>query len=204
MIKNVITFPGTGTDIIEEIFKKLHVNLEYIFSLKDLENSNPDGLLLLGGRDINPAYYGERNRHSQTPDRERDQIEWYMIRQAMTKKIPIFGICRGCQMINVAFGGSLHQDIVKDRIVRRHVGPHLVNTYGKLDQIMPTDTVNSLHHQAIRTIPDGFKVWAQTGDHIIEAIYKPGVLGVQWHPELLYDHNKGWGDLFEWFVTGLV
>lgn len=203
MIQNIATHPGTGLDIVFQIADALHLNLEVINSLRDLNNCTPDALLLLGGSDISPMLYGELNTHSRNTDRDRDKIEWIMVKRAMEQGIPIMGICRGCQMIAAAFGGSLYQDIHKQGAARRHVGPHLVNTWGRLAEFMPTDTVNSHHHQAIRRLPIGFKAAARSHDNIIEAIYRPGVLGVQWHPELLFPNNPGWIGLFEWFASGL-
>ena len=202
-MNTVITYPGTGLETVYGIFEALNVNLEVITEMRELDRARYDGLLLLGGADISPAFYGEHKTYSREPDRARDQLEWAMIRRAMTAKYPILGICRGCQMINVAHGGSLYQDIERQGVALRHAGPHLIRAARPLVDYLPTDSVNSLHHQAVKTLPDRFKPAAHSEDGIIEAIYKPGVLGVQWHPELLFRHTPGWIALFRWFTNGL-
>lgn len=199
----IITYPGTGTNIIQTIMDEQGIDLEIITDLHTFHRLDDyAGLILLGGRDIVPSSYGERRTYSQEPDTQRDRVEWAMIRQAMSLHVPIFGICRGCQMIAIAHGGSLYQDIYRQNVTDHHPSTHQVEVGGKLAKYMPTKTVNSLHHQAIRNVPDGFKILAHT-DGIVEAIYKPGVLGVQWHPELLFPTNPGWFGLFEWFLNGL-
>ena len=107
-------------------------------------------------------------------------------------------------MVAVAHGGSLYQDIYKQGATRRHEQKHKIGVTGKIANYLPTDFVNSYHHQAVRTLPDGFKVLARSvNDHVIEAIWKPGVLGVQWHPELLFPTDPRWHGLFRWFAQGL-
>ena len=132
---------------------------------------------------------------------ERDRIEWILTRRAMADDKPILGICRGHQMIAVAHGGSLYQDMSCEANVR-HGGSHrLENIQHPLKRWLPTANVNSLHHQAVKAAPPGFKVMA-TANGMIESIWKPGVLGVQWHPELLLSGNRAWGDLFVWLIEG--
>jgi putative glutamine amidotransferase len=182
--------------------KRLGVRVE-IATPKNIHSVKYDGLLLLGGRDVNPWFYGESIKWAQRPDRDRDIIEWQLIRRAMTRQIPIFGICRGHQMITVAHGGSLYQDIHHDGVTFDHPDRHRVTLSGNLAKHTASDNVNSYHHQAVRRVPDGFKVLAKSTDGVVEAIYKPGVLGVQWHPEMMYKTDSRWIELFRWFVDGL-
>lgn len=204
MIKTVATYPGTATDTVKLILKGMGIGLNIITSHKDLEKSRHDAIILLGGRDINPAWYGEANIYGQKPDMKRDIIEWTMTRRAMTLNQPIFGICRGHQMIAVAHGGSLYQDIAAQKAAKNHPIYHRLEVTGKLKDYMPIQKVNSLHHQAIRKPPVGFKVLAFSHDNIIEAIWRPRILGVQFHPELMIQNDERWIGLFRWLANGLV
>ena len=200
MIDTVAVVPGTGTGIVIAVFRTLGVQVNIIEEMGDIKRSMHNGLLLLGGRDISPNWYGEKIVHSQEPDHHRDMLEWLLLRRAMTAGLPIMGICRGMQFLTVAHGGSLWQDIKKQRVSRVHMKVHNITATGKLKDCMPTSRVNSLHHQAVRTVPYGFKVLAESSDKVIEAVWKPGTLGVQWHPELLIEKEYRWINLFRWFL----
>jgi putative glutamine amidotransferase len=106
-------------------------------------------------------------------------------------------------MITIAHGGSLYQDIYRQQATTAHLPAHRVTLSATLAKHCATDLVNSYHHQAARAVPPGFKVAARSSDGLIEGIYKPGVLGVQWHPEMLVKGDRRWSRLFEWFVNGL-
>lgn len=201
-VTKIALCPGTETETAKSIMKRLGVRVE-IATPKNVHTLKYDGLLLLGGRDVNPWFYGESIKWAQRPDRDRDIIEWQLIRRAMTRQIPIFGICRGHQMITIAHGGSLYQDIQRDGVTFDHPDRHRITLSGNLAKHTASDTVNSYHHQAVRRTPDGFKVLAKSTDGVVEAIYKPGVLGVQWHPEMMYRTDSRWIELFLWFVDGL-
>jgi putative glutamine amidotransferase len=158
-----------------------------------------DGLLLSGGGDILPEHYGqERTAELDEPDPKRDVFEFVALKQAMRRGMPFIGICRGLQVINVALGGSLFQDIRSERPGSlQHAGPdsrpepwHSVHLHSdtKLHTIIAQGEfeANSYHHQAIRDLAPGLTVCAQSPDEIIEAIELPGFpfgLAVQWHPE---------------------
>ena len=200
----VITSPGTGLDIVTAICKALDMNLRVIRNTEDLKKAKPDRLLLLGGKDINPFYYGEGQKYTNQIDQNRDLLEWYMIRRAMTQRIPIMGICRGMQMVAVAHGGSLYQDIYRQRVTTTHPKTHEIGITGRIGNFIPTNRVNSYHHQAVRRVPNGFKVLARSlDDDLVEAIYRPGVIGVQWHPELMFRSDPRWISLFRWLKDGL-
>lgn len=159
-----------------------------------------DGLLLSGGGDIDPLYSGEEPLPGLGAiDLPRDQYDFTLVKLAADRCIPIFGICRGMQIINMAFGGTNYQDIYSqhDGITLKHSqsisrehGSHSVQILpgSVLHQIMGTDrlVVNSFHHQAIRQVAPGFRATATAPDGIVEAIEgmpaRP-ILGVQWHPE---------------------
>ena len=200
----IVTHPGTGTDIVASTLRKRGALLHPITDRSEAHERTFDGLILLGGCDISPVFYGQLRTYSNPPSLDRDRIEWVLVRRAMAEHKPIFGICRGMQMIAVAHGGSLHQDILAETR-KRHTGWHSIQPRRPLAKHIPNDHfVNSLHHQAVITPPHGFEAVATAQDGILEAIWRPGVLGVQWHPELLIgDGQPEWASLFDWFLAGL-
>jgi putative glutamine amidotransferase len=184
-------------------------------SLKEL-----DGVLLSGGGDIDPALY-KQARHPKTgePDPTRDSFELDLARLALDNDVPILGVCRGMQVINVAGGGTLIQDIPSEV---NHPLDHAVATPlyamahevwiargSALAQAMAEELdggevlqVNSRHHQAIGDTADGFAVSATAPDGVIEAIERADsrfCLAVQWHPENFWRTGE-FRALFEEFV----
>lgn len=179
-----------------------------------------DGLVLTGGEDVNPSFYGEDplpGIGSVNP--ERDDFEFRLVRGMMERKKPILGICRGIQVLNVIMGGSLYQDLsrqIRGAISHRQKGPRwylshrvAVEEGTKLHQIVGTKElwVNSFHHQSIKDLAPGFIISASTSDGMIEAIEHPKypfLIGVQWHPENLWQKNESAYLLFEAFVKSIV
>lgn len=163
--------------------------------------SRTDALLLAGGGDLDPATYGaEPSPHLGTVIRQRDDFEFFLLAQAMLQRKPVLGICRGIQVINVFFGGTLYQDLPSEfseqsALHQRpdlqwdEVHPIRIAPDSRLAQVLGTTacSVNSTHHQACRQIASGFSVTAQAGDGVIEAIESEDypILGVQFHPERL-------------------
>lgn len=161
-----------------------------------------DGLILHGGADIWPGHYGEQAIKPQwSGDAARDRYELELVRAFDQIDKPVFGICRGLQLLNVAFGGTLYQDILTQapgaRIHQnRELYDHLFHDLSivpgtaleRLLENSPQTKVNSIHHQAIKTLAPGFIVEATCPeDGVIEAIRFSGdryLAGVQWHPEL--------------------
>lgn len=177
--------------------------------------SNIHGLLMPGGPDVSPILYGEEPRWEVTESYEdADVFQIKMIKMAYAKNIPVFGICRGIQLINVAFGGSLWQDIknqtdseichMQDVIIRDGRTHTIeISQDSILSKIMGKNEVlvNSFHHQAVKDLADGFKVTARTKDGIIEAMeLEDKILAVQWHPEALSDKYPDNRRLFEYFI----
>lgn len=163
-----------------------------------------DGVCLPGGPDLQPSVYGEEPHSELGPTEPRvDAVELALVRAADRMKLPILGICRGMQLLNVARGGTLHQhlpDVVGDRLQHRQpehgsVTTHRVETAprGRLRSLLdgPALEVNSFHHQAVKTLGKDLVASAWAEDGTIEAIEHPGqrlVLGVQWHAEGLRAH----------------
>jgi putative glutamine amidotransferase len=201
MLKDIATYAGSGTEIVQDILHDLGARLQVIDTFTEAQSAHFDGLILLGGCDIGPSLYGENVTFAHAPNKYRDRIEWFLVRHALSRGKPVFGICRGHQMLAVACGGSLWQDIHSERAKTKHRPKHkLVKVSKILGKHLPTTSVNSYHHQAIRHMPLGFKILARAPDMVVEAIWSPGLLGVQWHPEFLYTDDPRWDRLFSWFV----
>ena len=205
--------------------KRLYMTSKYVFSLhragarvRFLRMDDPrlaekllscDGLLLPGGGDIAPERYG------QTPDPKcgkphllRDEAEWKMLTAFLPTRRPILGICRGVQVLNVFFGGTLHQDIpghsaFKDRSTGTHDITPVPGT--ALSAILGEKPlfVNSIHHQAADAVAPELRVCARSGDGTLEALEHrthPFCLGLQWHPEHLSRKRADQQAIFDAFV----
>jgi putative glutamine amidotransferase len=175
------------------------------------------GLLLTGsGPDLPPHLYGERRRYDfSVVSRQRYAFELDIARMAADQKLPVFGICGGMQAINVAFGGTLVQDIasqVSAPLPHRSLLPatrvcHAVHVSAKslLRRITRKETirVNSSHHQSVKQVAPRLIASAVAADGVIEAIESsahPFFLGVQWHPEFLYERHETHRRLFQAFL----
>jgi putative glutamine amidotransferase len=160
-----------------------------------------DGLVLSGGEDVDPSRYGESARvvlDSVLP--ARDEMELAAVRQALARDMPVLGICRGCQVLNVALGGTLWQDLPTELTGALghsqndgwHRRTHDVapSPGSRLHEIAGGRTlhINSFHHQAVREVAPTLRVAGMAADGVIEAVESPAhtwVVGVQWHPERL-------------------
>jgi putative glutamine amidotransferase len=176
-----------------------------------------DGLLLPGGADIAPHRYGQTSVHpTVTIDAERDELELALARAAVAQGLPVLGICRGIQTLNVALGGTLWQDLPSEHPSavrhrdpapadrRRLLHPVAIRAGTLLHRILGREQlwVNSLHHQAVRDLAPGLRPCAEAPDAIVEgaeAPDRPFVLGVQWHPEELWDADPAHAALFAAF-----
>jgi putative glutamine amidotransferase len=178
-----------------------------------------DGLLLTGGVDVEPAIYGEDRHPTVETDETRDAYELALAREALQRDLPVLAICRGAQVLNVAAGGTLIQDIPsamsgaaehqierpKNAVahdVRVEAGTCLAHLLdGKLDRGR-TIPVNSRHHQSVKQVAPEFVVSATAPDGVIEAIEKPGApfcIGVQWHPENFWQTGE-FRELFDGLI----
>ncbi len=181
-----------------------------------------EGLMLTGGGDVAPSLYGETPHATvEAAEPGRDAFEIALVKEARMRKLPIFAICRGVQVLNVACGGTLVQDIPSQL---KGAGPHsftappndsysfahevwvdkdsLLSTLMKERLVDESVDVNSRHHQAVKDVAPGFVVSATAPDGVIEAIEDPSArfcLGVQWHPENFFRTGE-FRALFEGFL----
>jgi len=174
------------------------------------------GILFAGGEDVDPSFYGEEKQHENVDDhRPRDEFEFSLLEGALARRAPILGICRGVQMINVKFGGTLYQDMKEDAEPRFE---HRQTDLGKSRQesshaVLVTDSesslgaivqgacrVNSLHHQAVKRLGRGLKVTARSEDGFVEAVESaeeyPFLMAVQWHPEEMVSNSAEQREIF--------
>ena len=156
-----------------------------------------DVLLLCGGEDVDPSRYKTKpSPRLEEVNLRRDAWEWLLLDEAVKRRLPVIGICRGCQLINVYFGGTLWQDLPSERpgvVVHRGKGAHhdiqivagsrLARSLG-----LNSSKVNTIHHQAVRDLAPGFRAVAFAADGVVEAIEGEAlpVVGVQFHPEKLF------------------
>lgn len=226
-MKPVIAIPQMGNDLFRKYMKsKYSKSLERAgaavkwIELDNIEKATAqalscDGLLLPGGADINPKMYGEeKSEKCGTPNETRDNAEPVIFREFLKTNKPILAICRGIQLINVCNDGTLFQDI-KDEQKCKHMdffsragSIHTVSIdkNSMLYGILESDkiNVNSMHHQAINKVGEGFIVSAQSEDGFTEAIElqnHPFCIGVQWHPEHMSKKSAEQRKIFSFFVS---
>jgi putative glutamine amidotransferase len=196
----VLLPPPLGGEARDELWTRLH------------------GLLLTGGADIDPARFGELP-HATVYDvsEARDELEFAVTESAIDAGLPVFAICRGIQVLNVALGGTLIQDVPSEigtaiahsQPEPRHEATHRVTVSGETrmaEVLGALDVrVNSFHHQAIKKLGRGLRDVAWSDDGVIEAVEMPDaqalVLGVQWHPEDLAGHDPAAARLFRALVA---
>jgi putative glutamine amidotransferase len=164
-------------------------------------NTPLDGLIVSGGRDIDPVLYGKQPKTNYFYDRERDTLEMTWINHALENRIPLLGICRGAQMLNVCLGGTLYMDIklvcetakypntVWSKVFARK--PVAIREGSALHTLVGREAarVNSLHRQSLENIGKGLTVTAWEENRIVQAVegeeYGNFLIGVQWHPEFM-------------------
>ena len=180
--------------------------LEYLISTLD-------GVVLTGGDDIDPLLFGETILNDTVQlCPERDQAEYEVLKLADQRKLPILGICRGVQVMNVFFGGDLYQDIpaqIPDCGRHRMEAPYHRTGHNCIaQQGTPVESwgafgVNSHHHQAVRNVAPGYRCMGKSEDGVIEAIFDPAHKfrwGVQWHPERIWDIEETSAEVFRKFI----
>ncbi len=177
-----------------------------------------DAVLFTGGPDVHPFFFGEETQaHCGNVCLRRDELELALLRLAMEAKKPILGVCRGVQILNIGLGGDIYQDIpsqFKEEFPIAHTQPfaydipsHTVSvTPGTLLARIAQNSVikvNSMHHQAVRRVAPGLTASGHAPGGLVECVEKPDYpffIGVQWHPEYLWEQDKAAERLFGMFV----
>ena len=175
-----------------------------------------NGFLFTGGHDVAPSVYGQERKQTCGPSCSvRDALEKKLFQTALENNKPVFGICRGIQMINALCGGTLYQDLPTEYACRveHHMEPPYDRTAHQVEIVPDTPLsgwlrqasigVNSYHHQAVKQLGSGLKPMAFSEDGLVEAVYMPGqkfVAAVQWHPEFNYQKEESSRILFGKFV----
>jgi len=179
--------------------------------------ADADGLLLTGGPDVHPKFYGEEpGPNLGEVDEPLDRMELAAARAAVDADLPVFAVCRGIQVLNIAMGGTVFQDIesqVPEAIGHRQLAaktaaahhvkierPSLLNDILRRRDLR----VNSKHHQAVKDVAEGLQVAARAADGTVESVFAPRqrfVLGVQWHPEGTFENDLFSRKLFAAFVN---
>lgn len=177
-----------------------------------------DGIIFTGGSDIDPQYYGELPQYGLGDiNPERDKQEVALAKRVLYETdIPVLGICRGIQLLTVASGGTLYQDLKSQRkegfnhtltIAPKYHATHPVTIEkgSRLHEIFGKDTlgINGFNHQAVKTLGENFKATMIAPDGLVEGMELPGerfVVGVQWHPEMMIDRYPEYLSLFRAFV----
>jgi|SRR6056297_174002 len=216
-------------------YKRIYINKDYV---KAIENSGGvpiiipidskklsvnyylskiNGLLITGGVDINPKYYNEKphEKIGKIID-ERDSLDFTLLKKAMNKNIPVLGICRGMQLLNIYYRGSLYQDQSLNNNLnldhyQNNPDPstlgHSIEVYKKtkLYSIVKNNNfkVNSYHHQFIKKVGENLRISAKSSDGSIEGIETNDsqfIIGIQWHPERIYENSKESKLIFENFI----
>ncbi len=188
----------------------LHVDAADAFHILDL----CDGLLLTGGPDVDPVRFGEEKKPAcGTVCKARDVLEEAVYYRALERDMPVMGICRGVQMINVFQGGTLYQDLPTEIVTAlNHNGEkpydrvhHDVDLEGRLRELLGISRlgVNSMHHQAVKDLGADLEVMARAEDGTVEALRhrdRAFVWGVQWHPEWMFFADENSRKILKAFV----
>lgn len=201
---------GGGVPVMIPILDQPAIAVEVIRAL--------DGLIISGGGDIDPSLYSESNSHSLGCDLVRDRFEIALVQAARHEARALLAICRGMQVLNVAFGGSLYQDVptMIEGAQQHHnweAGKDAYHTIlftrpWPLAELFQSEEVqvNSSHHQSLKEVGKGLEVLAAAKDGVIEAVTCPAdrfTFGVQWHPERMLSDPKQ-VELARWFVSHAV
>jgi putative glutamine amidotransferase len=182
------------------LFRLYGVHAEFFHPKKWGKETKMDGLLITGGIDIDPQSFSQTKHHSIIrTDAARDAMELYLLERALKEDIPVMGICRGMQLINLHLGGTLHPHIPEMELDFTHPNTTLPKNLltiipnTKLHTILKTDKLkaNALHHQTIDKVAQTLQVCARDRNNLVQAIESKNgsfILGLQWHPEFMPYH----------------
>lgn len=209
--KMKIAIVGKKTDTKNYVNYVRSVGAEAVVTLSMGEVVRCDGLILPGGGDITPAFFGESNHGSRNINTELDILQLQALELCVRETIPVLGICKGLQIINVGLGGSLIQDLPTASIHRCDDGDQYHNSVTLEGSVMhrlygKNPIVNSAHHQAIKELGNGLTAiqWCPD-DNCIEAVVhcRLPILGVQWHPERIDEKRAmiSGRELLSYFVS---
>jgi gamma-glutamyl-gamma-aminobutyrate hydrolase PuuD len=180
-----------------------------------------DGLLLVEGEDIEPKRFPAQKENYSYLEKThplKDEVELRLLRHALRRKLPVLGICRGSQLVNIACGGSLYGDVKKEkRSSLRHIHPRRYDVYRHLIDVVPgtplarwygrrTVRVNSYHHQGIRRLARRLIPMAHSRDGLVEAYFDPRadfLVGLQFHPERMLREHRGNLRVWEAFAAAV-
>lgn len=187
-----------------------HVPVEDVASLLDAV----DAVVVCGGGDVDPSSYGADAEHVKDNDAVADALELAVLAEARARALPTLAICRGMQLLNVSYGGDLVQDVTAAGTPHPPVSDDPTQVLGLRHDVDIDEgsrlagvlgpgvrVANAIHHQAVGRLGDGLVVTARADDGVIEGIEPrdwPGCIGVQWHPEKIYEADRG---LFDWLVA---
>ena len=176
-----------------------------------------DGLMLTGGEDIDPSRYGQKPHPKlATVNHQRDEMEFIVLERALELELPVLAVCRGFQLLNVFFGGTLYQDLPSQKpggVIHEQDAPINERWHGatvepdsRVSELFQATEfqINSFHHQALGTVANSLEVVAKSDDGIIEAVYAPKqtyAVGTQWHPERLAHTDNKNQSLFDELIT---
>lgn len=170
-----------------------------------------DGLIIPGGQDVHPKlFHEETNQKAEAHYLPHDQWEMGLVREMLRRQKPLLGICRGLQLINVTLGGTLYQDIATDfpeseiqHVYHEHPKDNFHEIRVRSDSALAHSVgshlvVNSIHHQALKKVASDVHVTARSSDGVVEAVENDAatIMGVQWHPELLWQKDRRQEQLF--------
>lgn len=211
MTSPLIAIVGRAKDTVNYEKSMRRLSIPYITTLNVEESECATHLLLPGGGDVTPAFYGQLNNGSRNIDTELDILQMQAFSSFMTQKKPILGICKGLQLINIQLGGTITQHIetaathMWDECDKQHYVYHSgVNRTDFFYQLYGAGTnVNSAHHQAVDRLGRDLVPVCRAGDGVIEGIMHTllPIIAVQWHPERIMDDG---GELLLTYFIGLT
>ncbi|MBM4175854.1 MAG: gamma-glutamyl-gamma-aminobutyrate hydrolase family protein [Ignavibacteria bacterium] len=224
MIKIGLSYYGSKIQNYIEWISVNYPSVEIANLSHDFSSANDllkcSALLLPGGGDVHPNFYGHDNSHglSKKIDEKRDAFESELFKHAIESKMPVLGICRGMQIVNVFLGGTLSQDIPNHRSKDNNSSSDLVHNINVEKKSLlfkltnnKTGNVNSSHHQAVDKVASDLRITSTSSDGIIESLEwkddsnKSPILLVQWHPERMIDREQNYfsKNILEWFINNL-